>query len=97
MDGREARKQGRPDEELFLRRDDAPETPVVGPLRIQKRESATKSPPPRTDSAGSSSQPIFSRPPPLPAIPAPPTASQRNHPARVRAAHEPAHRPAALP
>ncbi|KAL1595752.1 hypothetical protein SLS60_009441 [Paraconiothyrium brasiliense] len=75
MDGREARKQGRPDEELFLRPDEAPETPIVGPLRIQKRESHTKSPPPRTDSAGSSksNQPIFSRPPPMPTFPAPPT------------------------
>ena len=74
MDPRDGRKQGRPDEELFLRRDDAPETPVVGPLRIQKRESATKSPPPRTDSAGSAHhQPVFSRPPPMPAFPAPPT------------------------
>lgn len=74
MDPRDGRKQGRPDEELFLRRDDAPETPVVGPLRIQKRESATKSPPPRTDSAGSQHhQPVFSRPPPMPQFPAPPT------------------------
>ncbi|KAF2108942.1 hypothetical protein BDV96DRAFT_652183 [Lophiotrema nucula] len=70
MDGR---KQGRPDEELFLRPSDAPATPTVGPLRIQKRESAT-SPPPRTDSAGSSKGPVFSRPPPMPTFPAPPTA-----------------------
>ncbi len=66
MDGR---KQGRPQEELFLRASDAPDTPSVGPLRIQK----AKSPPPRTDSAGSSSQPAFSRPPPMPSFPAPPT------------------------
>ncbi|KAF2645990.1 Aso-1 [Massarina eburnea CBS 473.64] len=69
MDGR---KQGRPDEELFLQ-GDKPETPTIGPLRIQKRESETKSPPPRTDSAGSSNQPAFSRPPPMPVFPAPPT------------------------
>ena len=67
------RKQGRPEEELFLRPSDTPGTPTVGPLRIQKRDSASKSPPPRTDSAGSSSQPVFSRPPPMPAFPAPPT------------------------
>ncbi|KAF2242589.1 hypothetical protein BU26DRAFT_570664 [Trematosphaeria pertusa] len=69
----EGRKQGRPEEELFLRPSDTPETPTVGPLRIQKRESASKSPPPRTDSAGSSNQPAFSRPPPMPTFPAPPT------------------------
>jgi hypothetical protein len=71
MDGR---KQGRPDEELFLRYDN-PETPIippVGPLRIQKGRDG-KSPPPRTDSAGSSSQPAFSRPPPMPSFSAPPT------------------------
>ncbi|OAL53244.1 Aso-1 [Pyrenochaeta sp. DS3sAY3a] len=66
------RKQGRPDEELFLRPSDTPETPTVGPLRIQKGRDG-KSPPPRTDSAGSSSQPAFSRPPPMPSFPAPPT------------------------
>lgn len=64
----EGRKQGRADEELFLRPSES-ETPTVGPLRIQK----SKSPPPRTDSAGSSSQPAFSRPPPMPSFPAPPT------------------------
>ncbi|RYN76004.1 hypothetical protein AA0117_g6027 [Alternaria alternata] len=76
MDGR---KQGRPDEELFLRYDnsnnnnpDTPIIPTVGPLRIQKGRDG-KSPPPRTDSAGSSSQPAFSRPPPMPSFPAPPT------------------------
>ncbi|CAI6341448.1 unnamed protein product [Periconia digitata] len=87
MDGR---KQGRPDEELFMRPGETPETPVVGPLRIQKRDSEVKSPPPpRTDSAGSQrynqhqqqhqqqqhqqqNHPVFSRPPPMPAFPAPP-------------------------
>jgi hypothetical protein len=71
MDGR---KQGRPEEELFLRYDnpDTPTIPTVGPLRIQKGRDG-KSPPPRTDSAGSSSQPAFSRPPPMPSFPAPPT------------------------
>ncbi|KAH7132038.1 hypothetical protein B0J11DRAFT_214679 [Dendryphion nanum] len=70
MDGR---KQGRPDEELFLRPSETPDTPTIGPLRIQKQEPS-KSPPPRTDSAGSSKGPIFSRPPPMPSFPAPPTA-----------------------
>ncbi|KAF2474546.1 Aso-1 [Lindgomyces ingoldianus] len=72
MDGR---RQGRPEEELFLRPSEtAPDTPTVGPLRIQKHEG--KSPPPRTDSAGSSKEPpaAFSRPPPMPTFPAPPTA-----------------------
>lgn len=70
MDGR---KQGRPDEELFLRPGEHPETPTVGPLRIQKGRDGM-SPPPRTDSAGSSNQmPAFSRPPPMPSFPAPPT------------------------
>lgn len=69
----EGRKQGRPEEELFLRPGEAPDTPTIGPLRIQKRDDASKSPPPRTDSAGSSSQPVFSRPPPMPSFPAPPT------------------------
>ncbi|KAF2266308.1 hypothetical protein CC78DRAFT_531706 [Lojkania enalia] len=69
----DSRKQGRPEEELFLRPADTPDTPTVGPLRIQKRDSATKSPPPRTDSAGSSKEPAFSRPPPMPTFPAPPT------------------------
>lgn len=71
----DARKQGRPEEELFLRYDTNPETPIiptVGPLRIQKGRDG-KSPPPRTDSAGSSSQPAFSRPPPMPSFPAPPS------------------------
>src|SRR4051812_19627755 len=67
------RRQGRPEEELFLRPSDTPETPTVGPLRIQKRDSASKSPPPRADSAGSSKEPAFSRPPPMPTFPAPPT------------------------
>jgi hypothetical protein len=70
MDGR---KHGRPEEELFLRPSDTPETPTVGPLRIQKGRDGM-SPPPRTDSAGSSNQPAFSRPPPMPSFPAPPTA-----------------------
>ncbi|KAH5698660.1 hypothetical protein HBI44_079690 [Parastagonospora nodorum] len=74
----EGRKQGRPEEELFLRPADSnPQTPTVGPLRIQKGRDGM-SPPPRTDSAGSSSQaqsqPAFSRPPPMPSFPAPPTA-----------------------
>ncbi|ORX97541.1 hypothetical protein BCR34DRAFT_496775 [Clohesyomyces aquaticus] len=68
MDGR---RTGRPEEELFLRSDTAPDTPTVGPLRIQKDG---RSPPPRTDSAGSSKEPMFSRPPPMPSFPAPPTA-----------------------
>jgi hypothetical protein len=68
----EHRKQGRPDEELFFRPENHPETPTVGPLRIQKGRDG-RSPPPRTDSAGSSSQPAFSRPPPMPSFPAPPT------------------------
>jgi hypothetical protein len=71
MDGR---KQGRPDEELFLRPSETAQTPTVGPLRIQKNDLNSKSPPPRTDSAGSSNQPTFSRPPPMPTFPAPPTA-----------------------
>ncbi|KAF2016035.1 hypothetical protein BU24DRAFT_422353 [Aaosphaeria arxii CBS 175.79] len=70
MDGR---RQGRPEEELFLRPSDTPDTPTVGPLRIAKRDSDSKSPPPRTDSAGSSKAPLFSRPPPMPSYPAPPT------------------------
>ncbi|KAF2876253.1 hypothetical protein BDV95DRAFT_602259 [Massariosphaeria phaeospora] len=69
----EGRKLGRPEEELFMRPTETPETPIVEPLKIHKRESASKSPPPRTDSAGSSSQPAFSRPPPMPTFPAPPT------------------------
>ncbi|KAF1914939.1 Aso-1 [Ampelomyces quisqualis] len=73
----EGRKQGRPEEELFLRPAASnPQTPTVGPLRIQKgRED--RSPPPRTDSAGSSHPPAFSRPPPMPSMPsfpAPPPA-----------------------
>lgn len=47
MDGR---RQGRPDEELFLSKphqDDSPDTPTVGPLRINKANS----PPPRSGSA----------------------------------------------
>ncbi|KAF2134216.1 Aso-1 [Dothidotthia symphoricarpi CBS 119687] len=67
------RKQGRPEEELFLRYSASAETPTVGPLKIQKRDTASKSPPPRTDSAGSSSQPAFWRPPPMPSFPAPPS------------------------
>ncbi|KAL5121998.1 hypothetical protein ACEQ8H_000214 [Pleosporales sp. CAS-2024a] len=63
----EGRKQGRADEELFLRADERPaETPTVGPLRIHKGG--------RADAAGSASPPAFSRPPPMPAFPAPPTA-----------------------
>jgi hypothetical protein len=57
MDG--GRRQGRPDEELFLRPSkNDPETPTVGPLRINKRESSipgpSTSPPPRAGSATSS-------------------------------------------
>ena len=70
----EGRKHGRPEEELFLRPGETPDTPTIGPLRIQKREESSKSPPPRTDSAGSSNHPVFSRPPPMPTFPAPPTA-----------------------
>ncbi|KAF2200746.1 Aso-1 [Delitschia confertaspora ATCC 74209] len=66
-------RKGRPDEELFLRPELNPQTATVGPLRIQKRESASKSPPPRTESAGSGKEPPFSRPPPMPSFPAPPT------------------------
>jgi hypothetical protein len=71
----EGRKQGRPEEELFLRYDkEGDATPTVGPLRIQKHSPTSKSPPPRTDSAGNSSKPpAFSRPPPMPSFPAPPT------------------------
>jgi len=71
----EGRKQGRPEEELFLRPSatEHAETPTVGPLRIQKGRDGM-SPPPRTDSAGSSNQqPAFSRPPPMPSFAAPPT------------------------
>lgn len=74
----DARKQGRPEEELFLRPSDTATTSTVAPLRIQKGRDG-RSPPPRTDSAGSSSQsqsqsqPAFSRPPPMPSFPAPPT------------------------
>jgi hypothetical protein len=60
-----------------MRPGDSAETPTVGPLRIQKGRDGM-SPPPRTDSAGSASQPpAFSRPPPMPSMPsfpAPPTA-----------------------
>ncbi|KAF1949594.1 hypothetical protein CC80DRAFT_484076 [Byssothecium circinans] len=70
MDGR---RQGRPEEELFLRPAEKQDAPTIGPLRIQKRDSEAKSPPPRSDSAGSSNQPAFSRPPPMPTFPAPPT------------------------
>ena len=63
-------KKGRPQEELFLgNSSNTLESPTVGPLRIKK----SMSPPPRTDSAGSSAQPAFSRPPPMPSFPAPPT------------------------
>ncbi|KAF2810113.1 Aso-1 [Mytilinidion resinicola] len=63
------RRQGRPEEELFFRPSaDAPETPTVGPLRINKA-----SPPPRLPSAGSGSDGGFSRPPPMPTFPSPPT------------------------
>ena len=68
MDGR---KQGKPDE-LFLRNTDTTDASTVAPLRIQKGRDG-RSPPPRTDSAGSSNQPAFSRPPPMPTFPAPPT------------------------
>jgi hypothetical protein len=70
----DARKQGRPDEELFLRPSETAQTPTISPLRIQKNDLNSRSPPPRTDSAGSSNQPTFSRPPPMPTFPAPPTA-----------------------
>jgi hypothetical protein len=62
---------------MFLNRTDSTTTgnvAHVGPLRIQKREEASKSPPPRADSASSSKAPAFSRPPPMPAFPAPPVA-----------------------
>lgn len=63
------RRQGRPEEELFFRpAAEAPETPTVGPLRINKA-----SPPPRVPSASSGSDGGFSRPPPMPAFPSPPT------------------------
>jgi hypothetical protein len=74
----EGRKQGRPEDELFLRYETtSPDTPTIGPLRIQKQEQTTSgTPPPRTDSAGSGRQPTqppaFSRPPPMPSFPAPP-------------------------
>lgn len=70
------RKQGRPDEELFLRPGEGPDTPTIGPLRIQKRESHSKTPSPGADQQAGSSKPAppaFSRPPPMPSFPAPPT------------------------
>lgn len=83
MDG--GRRQGRPDEELFLRPSNKndPDTPTIGPLRINKRESNTPapltstSPPPRVGSAASATD-SFSRPvaaqPPYPVAPtSPPT------------------------
>ena len=55
------RKQGHPEEELFLRRPSAePDTPTVGPLRIHKADSA--SPPPQKSMA-SSRLDGFPRPP----------------------------------
>ncbi|KAF2098641.1 hypothetical protein NA57DRAFT_39592 [Rhizodiscina lignyota] len=69
MDG--PRRQGRPDEEMFLSRPhDEPETPTVGPLRINKVASPSLDPQ-RTGSAGNAAQafpPPFSKPPnaPLP-------------------------------
>src|SRR6266568_4710919 len=71
MDGR---RQGRPEEELFLRpAAEAPDTPTVGPLRINKIESASATTPPRAGSAGSATEGGFSRPPPMPTFPVPPT------------------------
>ncbi|MBE7180968.1 MAG: hypothetical protein INR71_07125, partial [Terriglobus roseus] len=56
MDG--TRRQGRPDEEMFLNRPhDEPETPTVGPLRINKASSASPEQQqfPRAGSASSAS------------------------------------------
>ncbi|KAJ9645066.1 hypothetical protein H2199_003070 [Coniosporium tulheliwenetii] len=65
-----SRRQGRPDEEMFLAKpsNTGPDTPTVGPLRINKLDSA--SPPPRAGSAGSGAEGV-SRPPPLPSFPMP--------------------------
>src|SRR4051794_36048030 len=67
MDG--GRRQGRPEEELFLKQPTTatPDTPTVGPLRINKQSSA--SPPPREGST-SSEHPEW-RPPPQPTYSAP--------------------------
>lgn len=68
MDG--SRRHGRPEEELFLgHASNGPETPTVGPLRINKRDNAA-SPPPRAGSAGSLNEGL-SHPPPVPNFPAP--------------------------
>ncbi|KAF2757041.1 hypothetical protein EJ05DRAFT_466338 [Pseudovirgaria hyperparasitica] len=55
MDGQ--RRQGRADEELFMRppASNDPETPTVGPLRIQKKDNSPVSPAQRTGSADSAS------------------------------------------
>ncbi|KAF2842914.1 hypothetical protein M501DRAFT_39764 [Patellaria atrata CBS 101060] len=73
------RKHGRPEEELFLRRDTTePDTPTVGPLRIQKHSTGgSGTPPPRVPSASNQTD-AFPRPPgmggyPMPAS-SPPTA-----------------------
>lgn len=65
------RRQGRPDEELFLQGQGTPtpDSPTVGPLRINKANSA--SPPPRSGSAGAyqyptPGQPLSSAKPPYP-------------------------------
>ncbi|KAK3060625.1 hypothetical protein LTS18_008116, partial [Coniosporium uncinatum] len=70
------RRQGRPDEELFLNQPTATsnkpsnESPTVGPLRINKTQSPE---PPHTGSASSQSQPFY-KPPPLTVFPKQPTA-----------------------
>ncbi|KAF1980886.1 hypothetical protein K402DRAFT_343502 [Aulographum hederae CBS 113979] len=67
MDG--ARRQGKPDEELFLNQpqNDGDESPTVGPLRINKGNSPE---PPRAASAQSFTG-GFTRPPPLQVFPSP--------------------------
>ena len=56
------RRKGQQEEELFLRRPSAePETPTVGPLRIQKRDSA--SPPPQGGKSTNNRFDNFPQPP----------------------------------
>ncbi|KAF2090476.1 hypothetical protein K490DRAFT_61795 [Saccharata proteae CBS 121410] len=68
MDG--ARRQGRPDEELFLKQPSTNDSATVAPLKINKRESASS--PQRAGSAASGEYPI-PQPPPVPFYPAPTT------------------------